>query len=201
MRNQRGIITVDFMFSLVLIMGFTALLFVLTFTLSIASVTQYVTFATARNYAVAHVTIQEQTNRANQKYNEMTQSKVLRPLYSNGWYSVDQTPGIGDHTTIIPGFQGATEGVNKFWGAGTHFTAKVLAFTIPFFGSTAPDDETGEGFTTYIGSYLGREPSSEECLEFTNGRWNAVRNLPSSGGASYSTANGGGYYPMADNGC
>ncbi len=204
MMNERGILTVDFLFSMVLILGLSGLLFVLTFTLSVASVTQYVTFATARNFGVAHVDQETQTTRGNLKYQELINHPVLRPLYNNGWYTVDAQPGIGDHTQIIPGFQAAVQGVNKFWGAGTTFTAKVLAFQIPFFGSTVPDDadDSGDNFRTYLGSYLGREPTTEECLQFTAARWTAIRNLPVSGGASYSTGTGaGGYAPMTDNGC
>ncbi len=203
MRNQRGLITVDFLFSMVLILGLSGLLFVLTFTLSIASVTQYVTFAAARNYATAHINQQTQTERANQKYAELKEHPVLKPLYSNGWFVIDELPGVGDHTQIVAEFQEATQGPNKFWGVGTSFTAKVLAFQIPFFGSTTPDDDgSGDGFRTYLGSYLGREPTTDECLQFTAARWQYIRNLPAAGGAAYNTGTGaGGYFPMADDGC
>lgn len=196
-RNQRGILVVDFMFSMVLILGLCGLLFVLSFTMSVASMTQYVTFATARNYTTAHITQALQVERANAKYNELVSNPVLKPLYTNGWFAVDARPGVGDHTKLIKGFEEASQGVNKFWGAGTSFTAKVLAFSIPFFGSTTPDgDESGEGFKTYLGSYLGREPTTEECLNFTNNRWNTIKGL----GPGYGT-NGGTYYPQTDDGC
>lgn len=201
--NQRGILTVDFLFSMVLILGLAGLMFVLSFTLSVASVTQYVTFAMARNYTTAHITQDLQRDRGNAKYRELINNPVLKPLYSNGWYTIDEVPGIGDHTTLIPEFQQATEGVNKFWGAGTTFTAKVLSFTIPFFGSTTPDtDGSGDNFKTYLGSYLGREVSTEECLAFTAARWNAIRALQVTGGAAYNQGTGaGGYVVMADDGC
>lgn len=203
MKNQRGLITVDFLFSMVLVLGLSGLLFVLTFSLSIASVTQYITFAAARNYAASNINQATQTERANQKYRELTAHPVMKPLYTNGWYTVDELPGVGDHTQIIPEFAQAAQGPNKFWGVGTNFTARVLAFQIPGFGSTAIEgDESGEGFKTYLGSYLGREPTMEECLAFTADRWRAIRALPASGGASFSTGTGAaGYYPMADNGC
>lgn len=197
LRNERGILTVDFMFAMVLILGLSGLLFVLCFSLSVASVTQYVTFAAARNYTTAHITQQLQVDKANQKYEELVNHKALKPLYTNGWYTVDARPGIGDHTQLVPGFQEATDGVNKFWGVSTDFTAKVLSFTIPFFGSTAPDDDgSGEGFKTRLGSYLGREPTTEECLNFTAARWNAIKNL----NAGYGTQ-GGAYFPQTDDGC
>ena len=49
MRNQRGFLTIDFIFTIVLVLGFVAILFATTLTLTVASITQYVTFATARN--------------------------------------------------------------------------------------------------------------------------------------------------------
>jgi len=202
-RNERGLITVDFLFSMVLIFGLSGLLFVLTLTLSLASVTQYVTFAAARNYTTAHIDPATQEQRGVAKYMELTAHPVFKPLYNNGWFKVDAEPNIGDHTQVVPEFQQATEGVNKFWGVGTSFTAMVLDFKIPFFGSTAPDgDGSGEGFKTYMGSYLGREVTTEECLAFTAQRWAKIRGLPVSGGASYSTGTGAsGYFPQTDDGC
>ncbi len=202
-RNERGILTVDFVFSMVLILGLASLMFVLTFTLSLASVTQYITFAAARNYGVAHITKEEQEKRGAAKYKELIGHPVFKPLYSNGWFKVDAEPTIGDHTKIIDGYATAAQDTNNFWGVGTSFTAAVLAFKIPFFGTTVPDgDEDGSGFKTYMGSYLGREPTTEECLAFTAARWTAIRNLSVTGGSSYSTGTStNGYFPMSDDGC
>lgn len=202
-RNERGLITVDFLFSMVLILGFSALMFVLTFTLSMASVTQYLTFAAARNYGVAHVDRATQEARGAAKYQELVNHPVFKTLFTNGWFKVDAQPSIGDHTKIVPEYASAAGAANKFWGVGTSFTAAVMDFNIPFFGSTAPDgDGSGEGFKTYMGSYLGREPTTEECLQFTGARWAAIRNLQVSGGASYSTGtSANGYFTQTDDGC
>ena len=201
--NQRGVITVDFMFSMVLILGMASLLFVLTFSLSIASLTQYITFSTARNYAAAHIDKAGQEARAKMKYLELLGNPALKPLFTNGWYQVDGEPTLGDQTAVVPAWKEAGGDYNEFWGAGTHFTAKVLAFKIPLFGATTPDgDNTGDGFKTYLSSSLGREPTEAECIEFTAARWTAIRNLQVSGGASYSTGTGAtGYFPMTDDGC
>lgn len=203
-RNQSGLITVDFIFSMVLILGLSGLLFVLSFTLSMASITQYVTFSAARNYFAAHLTEEAQILRGQSKYQELSQNPVLKPLFTNGWFKIDGQATIGDHTQVVPEYQQAAQGVNKFWGAGVNFVASVLDFNIPFFGSTAPDgDGSGSGFKTYIGSYLGREPSTQECLAFAAQRWSAIRNLKSSSGtANYGMASDGGrFYIQADDGC
>lgn len=204
MRNQRGLITVDFLFALVLILGFASLMFVLSFSLSVASITQYITFASARNYFAGHLDQNLQQARGKAKYEELINNPTFKPLYSNGWYLVDAEPQIGDHVQLKPEYAAAvSDRFNKFWGVGTSFTAKVLDFRIPFFGSTNPDgDGSGEGFKTYIGSYLGREPTAAECIEFTAARWAAIRNLAVSGGAAYSSGtSGNGYFPMTDDGC
>lgn len=201
-RNERGILTVDFMFSIVLILGLASLMFVLTFTLTMAEVTQYITFAAARNYTTAHITKAQQEERAVAKYKELVDNPVFKPMYKNGWFKVDEEPTVGDHAKLIEGYQTAASVANQFWGVGTNFYAPVLAFKIPFFGTTVPDgDEDGMGFKTYLGSYLGREPTTEECLAFTAARWNAIRNMQTSGGAAYSTAGANGYFPQTDDGC
>jgi hypothetical protein len=203
MTNQKGLITVDFLFALVLILGFASLMFVLSFSLSMASITQYITFAASRNYFAAHLDQDLQQARAKAKYQELIGNPVFKPLYANGWYLIDAEPRIGDHLQFKPEYEEAAGGTNKFWGVGTSFTAKVLDFRIPFFGSTNPDgDGSGEGFKTYIGSYLGREPTSAECIDFTAARWDAIRGLSVSGGAAYSTGtSASGYFPMTDDGC
>lgn len=198
-RNERGLITTDFLFAMVLIMGLSAMLFVLTFTLSLASLTQYITFASARNYVVAHLDQETQTARAVAKYKELISHPVFKPLYSNGWFKVDAEPNVGDHAEIRPEFNEAANPSNQFWGVGTSFTAAVLEFRIPFFGSTQPDgDGSGEGFKAYLGSYLGREPSADECHQFTAARWNAIRSLTASYGSGTDTS---GYFPQTDDGC
>jgi hypothetical protein len=172
------------------------------FTLSVVSVTQYVTFAAARNYSAAHLDKQQQLARAEAKFDELIGNKIFKPLYKNGWFALG-TPFTGDQTTVVPGYDTATQGVNEFWGTGVDFTAKILDFHIPFFGDSAPDsDGSGSGFKTYIGSYLGREPTADECLQFTAQRWQAIRNLQVQNGAAYSQGTSTqGYFPIADDGC
>jgi hypothetical protein len=201
-RNERGFLTVDFIFAIVMIMGFTALLFVVSITLTTVSVTQYVTFAAARNYTSANIKEDDQISQAKAKFKELTENKVFKPLYKNGWFSIEDAQ-VGDHTKIIDGYAEATQGTNEFWGVSTQFTAKVLDFHIPFFGDSAPgSDGSGSGFKTIVGSYLGREPTTQECLDFTAQRWNAIRNLPVSSGTPYSSGTPvQGYFTMTDDGC
>lgn len=201
MRNQQGFMTMDFLFAIVLIIGLSALLFMLSLTLTTASIVQYVTFSSARNYFAAHVNPTAQVSRAEKKYQELLGNPVLKPLLSNGWFEILDKPDVGNIAQIKPGFN--TQGKNQFFGVGTDFTARILDFNIPLLGSTDPEsDGSGDGFNTYLGSYLGREPTSQECWEFTATRWEAIRNLDVSHGASYSTGTSNeGYNSMEDSGC
>lgn len=205
MRNQKGFITIDFLFAFVLVISFSALLFALTMTLSIVEVTQYVTFAAARNYVASHINAQQQESRARLKYQQLIQSPVLAPLYKGNWFTITKDPEVGDITSLkFPQYkQTGPEDPNLFWGVGTLFTAKILDFQVPFFGSTNPEgDGSGSGFQTYIASYLGRDPTSAECYNFNVERWKAIRNLPVSGAAPYSAnTQDQGYFLVTDNGC
>jgi hypothetical protein len=203
MRNQRGFITVDFLIAIVVVMGFTTLLMVISLTLSVASVVQYITFAAARNYTVAHLDQATQEELGQKKYQELVSNPVFRPFFTNGWYSLSAEATIGDHTKIFPEYEDIAKGVNQFWGVGTDFKAKILDRKVAYVGATDPEgDGSGSSFKAYIASYLGREPSADECIQFTKGRWDAIRNLPASGGASYSSGtSANGYYTMTDDGC
>lgn len=197
MKNQSGFITVDFLFAFVLILGFSALLFALTLTLTVVEIAQYSTFASARVYMAGHKSEEIQRQLAVDKYLELTtKNKVFAPFFKNGWFTVQPEPWVGNIVGLIPEYANQH---NAFWGTATTFAAPILSFEIPFVGSTDPEDR---GFQTKIGSYLGREPTSAECTAFVRNRWNAIRTLRPSSGVSYEThTNPAGYTAFIDDGC
>ncbi len=204
MRSERGFITVDFLFAFVLVLSFSALLFALTLTLTVAEITQYITFSAARNYYAAHQDEAEQEMLARQKFSQLVDNKVLSPLYKNGWFIIDKTleqgTNIKDLSVAYKDYAESAGDPNTFWGVGTSFTAKILDFNVPFYGSTN-DGNTG-GFKTFIASYLGREPTASECYNFNTQRWASIRALDTGGAAPYSTGTDPTkYVVVTDNGC
>lgn len=195
LKDQSGLITVDFIFSLLLVGGFFSVLFALSLTLSVVEITQYITFATARNYHAAHWSINQQTNEGTQKYFDLTRgNKVFSPFFSNGWFEINggENGGLDDWNNLYN--QGGADSSN-FIGSRVQLNAKVLEFQIPLFGDSYSEEDV---FTANVASYLNREPSSEECLEFMNEtRLEAIRSLD----ASYSAAPLDNYQAFADNGC
>lgn len=205
-RSQRGALTIDFLFAFVLIMTFSILLFALTMTLTVAEMTQYITFASARNYFAAHESEIEQSKLGSLKYKQLTENNAFAPLYTNGWFIIEKAPKIGalSKTVFNQYQQPGPEDPDLFWGVATDFTAKILDFKAPLFGSTSPDgDGSGSGFKTVLASYLGREPTSNECYNFNINRWRVIRTLDiPSGAAPYSTGTSdGSYFVVSDNGC
>lgn len=201
-KNNNGIITLDFLFAFVLVMGFSGILFSLTMTLTVAEITQYITFASARQYSISHINEAEQRNVAYEKYQKLVSNPVFASFYNNDWFEINQqNVTIGDHADIYPEYGNQPLGINLFQGTGTKFIAKMLDFHIPFFGSTSNSDKGG-GFETYIGSYLSREPTYAECWRFNNRRWEAIKQLNQNGTSQYDQAgNNNAYLAISDNGC
>jgi hypothetical protein len=196
MKNQAGFITLDFIFAVVLIFGMTGLLFAMSLTLSVASITQYITFSAARNYAPAHLDEETQKKQAVAKFKELVGNNTLAPLFKNGWFKLGNEPKVGDMAETIDGYKQQSGQPNLFWGVGTDFTAKILDFKIPFFGSTSGDTNGSDGFKTFMGSYLGRDVTTTECLDFVKKRWAAIQSLNSGYGTAQAT-----YVAHADDGC
>ncbi|MCB0414011.1 MAG: hypothetical protein KDD50_06740 [Bdellovibrionales bacterium] len=197
-KNQKGMLAVDFMFALVLVLGLSFSIFALCFSLVVTELTQYITFATARTFSGAHINGTRQIAIAKQKYAELISNPVFAPLYRNGLFEVPSADevGIGKMDNIYP-----IDG-NRYNFYGVYLTLNIplLDFRIPLYGSTS-GNEDAPGFSTNIGSFLGREPTLNECKNFTIDRWRELRALTGEG-APYSTyTDDGGYIPLTDNGC
>ena len=206
LRNNRGLITVDYLFSMVLVMGFTFLTFALSLTLTMAEVVQYMTYSSARNFYAAHGDPGQQAQMANAKFENLEQNEIVAPLLSGGWFElIDQTTwyDLPNLKPELSEYQGEPNR-NLFHGTVVYFTSKILDFSIPFYGSTADDDLRGQTeFGSYIGSYLGREVTEQECLKnFLERRWQEIQKLSVPNDvAPYSTVSGNQYIGIADNGC
>lgn len=193
--NERGLITLDFVFALVLVFAFTAVLFTVSLTLSVVEITQYVTFASARNYFAGHKSVDDQERLGKAKYEQLRNAGPLKPLYSNGWFELkDHTIGQG---TAYQTIQQEPDRFT-FYGAAVYLRAPVLNFRVPFFGSTASDEDAV--FSAQISSWLAREPTFDECREFNSARMELIKQID---GNAYNNpaVNVNDYVVMTDNGC
>lgn len=168
-KNNRGALTLDFIFAMVLVGGMTAALFTLSLTLTVAEVGQYISFASARNYFAAHINKDAQEKSGEQKFLQLMQVKAFKNLYKGDWFSLTYM-GSKDFAGTMP----QAEARDVYSGTRLQFVSKVLKFEIPFYGSTGNSDS---GFKSTISSYIGREPSFEETLLFEQMRWEYIKRL------------------------
>lgn len=192
--SEKASISVDFLFSFLIVMGLTYLILTLAFTLSFIEITQYITFSTARSYYASHKTQQEQRQQAENKYTALTTNPVWQHFFTKiAWFKIDSADDVivsGDQNSK---YSSQSKGqVEMFTGASTSFTSKLLAFNLPLIGSTT-DEDSEKGFKTQISSFLGRAPSLEECQKFNKER---SQKLKAKCGAKCETIT-----PIADNGC
>lgn len=187
LKDQRGFLTLDFIFAAVLVFIFSAILFSFAITLSVVEVVQYISYATARNYSLAHTNEAEQRARGLEKFQQLSTDPRLRPLFEAGWFSIRDVQ-IRDFNSEYP--NRSNDDANNFYGARIPFSAPILYKRVPLLGTTASDPE---GFQANISSFLSREPTHQECRDFTTQRMQGLENLGYSGGQGAAI--------MMDNGC
>lgn len=209
-KSQQGGITIDFIFAFVLIMGLGAILLTLSLTMTVASITQYITYSSARALMLGHHTSDEQVFNGQKQFVRLYTSPLMAPLYNGGWFELRNPallPKVGDIQNFDTGFPDVQIPMNEpnlLVGFTIGFVARVLDFHIPFYGSTSDLGGDGSGFATTIASFLSKEPSVAQCRDFNLGRWKAIRKLNVPGGfADYSsnTSDNGVIWWINDNGC
>jgi len=209
MNNSRGMISAEFLFSIVLAAGLCIVLFSLTFTLSMAEVAQYIAFSTSRAHSAAHVDQDKQEQMGKDKYKELLNNGALRNLFNNpdgGWFELSKAPdirGAGVTGKQFDDYNNSTvdDRVPQV-GVRLDFNAKIMSVKVPMLGSTK-GESTEDGFNAKITAFLIREPTQKECWELQiKERYKAILSLDS----RYTKLDRGGdriyrQAPMEDNGC
>jgi hypothetical protein len=194
--NERGVLTLDFIFALTIVFGFTAVFFAVSVTLSMVEVTQYISFAAARTYAGAHENIRAQDALAHKKFAELMATPIFRGLYGLGWFTAGPL-NVGNFNSLYQ--QPSDEDSDTFVGARIPIYAQMLRVRVPFLGSTATKAETGKAT---VSSYLSREVTTEECREqFNRARYKNLKALQVGGKAVYGALPTSTEALITDNGC
>lgn len=206
LKNEQGLLSVEFIFGFFVVFGIMTLLLRLSYTFAVVEVTQYIMFSTSRAYSAAHFSEEKQLEVAQAKYEALAlKHPDFSTIYGRGWYTIPEDPVIGHFAQgaktrpVGPDFGENSSyegGVAPFIGARIEFQAPVLTYNVPFLGSTTEDDQA---FSAGIASFLIREPSMAECQEFMARRIDVIKNLGKF--SSLANVNAGAYVPMEDNGC
>lgn len=194
LKNQRGFLTLDLIFAFSLIFGVMLITIALSTTLVAIEVAQYVAFSTSRAYYGANATPEAQASKAQQKYDELMAINKLGGFLKSDWFRPSFN-GAREYGEYKPDAQSGVT-FNPFWGTEIKLNVKILGFKVPFFGSTTV--ENAEGFMTSVNSFLGREPSDQECRAFQSRRWEEIRRAHDN-----SSITSAGFQPpvIMDNGC
>lgn len=194
--NNKGLLTLDFLFSMILVLGLTAILFALSFSLSVFEVVQYMAFSASKSYNSAHLDIESQKLAAQNKFNELKSSNALRSLFKSSWFQLGFSIVDRDNPTYASSFSEEINTKATIVGVVIEIKAPFLDLKIPFYGSTTGNPD---GFKTRVNSFLGREPTDKECHGFVSQRWNGIKAaIPQAAQAPTSDAD---YIIMGDNGC
>ena len=194
-KNNKGLLTIDFIFSFLVVWGLFMAFLLMSFTLMMSSVAQYVVFATNRSHISGHISTDKQDEMGTRKFEDLIDA--LRPMVSTGtqsWFRFElEDPDPG------PPQQLGSQNQRKY-GFKINYTATVARETsFPIVGGPG-DGSVGANFgRATVKAYMYREPTTSECLEFNEARWEKIldrfQNLPSyiNGSDTFGSS--------ADNGC
>jgi hypothetical protein len=206
--NQKGMISLDYLVALVLVGGFSLLIFALSFSLSMVEVVQYMTFASARTFYAGNMDPNTQIQAGNKKFMALVNDRTFKPLFKNGWFTLDLPATVGSIKTSskaeLSQYKNQPDDLNLFHGTAVGLTLNVLDIKVPFFGATSTGGQNGKQkeFSAIVGSYLGRETSFQECENFMIDRFKAIQSLQNKEGAApYSQVKSVYVYIPSDNGC
>ena len=202
--------TIQFLFGFILVSGFMAVFAALVLTLVVGEIVQYMTFSASRSLFLGHESRIEQQEAAKAKYLKLRNEDLKFFSGPSPWFVLEpQGLSSGETLGLNRTYELPDNSLpNLFYGVWTtKFQSKLLALDLMFLGSTT-DEEPDVAFSAKLGSYLGREPTQQECENFTRERWNTIyqkqfndlsQDVPIDSRASsndnYST------YGKADNGC
>ena len=188
--NEEGFLTLDFLFSSLVFGIFASLFFGVAMTFSVVEVVQYATFSSARSYSLGHSSEADQLELGQNKFNTLVGNPALAPLVSNGWFELSDV-AIADFNDELASDKDRADDAEMFIGARVQLNAPILFKRLPLLGSTASDRDA---FLANIQSFLGREPSQEECVQFTDQRKDLIAD-------KYSSTDTNAYVVQTDNGC
>lgn len=206
--NSKGLMTVDFMFGIIITFVIMITLFRVCFSLLVVEVAQYITYSTARAHAASDISVVAQREAGMTKYKSLKDNKVWKHLFKNSFkISNDDDEGIlrsGEEsggTFEDYNNSGASDGSELSGiptiGAVLDIKLSWLNMNIPFLGRTSDADQE---FATKTTALLIREPSFKECRDFMKARYEKILQLDPSRFAPAMSAKDK-YVALEDNGC
>lgn len=200
LKENKGIITIPFLLVMIIILSFILSFFGLAMTFAHVSVTQYLTYSSARKFALAGES-QEDQMRTSKNHYEKLRGRFFKSSAHTGktgdWFYIPEeiswdrggSSNFGDPEGYTDGASHPTK--NTFYGISVNFRSFIIQLQIPFL-TDGGDEDAPE---IRVLSFLGREVSKEECEIFNAGRYEKIK-------AEYNSINNiENFVSGGDNGC
>ncbi len=183
-QSRRGFITIPFLLVLIIILFFILSFFGLAMTFAHISVTQYMSYSTARQLSLAGLNKDDQQTSAQTHYKRLRKKFFSQNAYtdqdgsSGGWFYIapvikPENLGVASQSPF-PGGGDSQRLHQRFYGAAIVFQSHFFKFKIPGLAK----EDISPPKKAYIMSFLGREPSEEECKDFNADRAEKIKKIP-----------------------
>ena len=171
-KSNKGIVTIPFLLVLFIILFLTLSLLGVAMTLVHISVSQYMSYSTARKLSLSGKSELDQKDKAEAHYKQLREQFFAPNAFTQAtdWFKISKTLNKQQQLGSFPGDflndSSKKAGYRRmFYGAGMDFSTRILKLEVPGLlegNAKAPP--------LRIISFLGREPSKDECQEFNEKR-------------------------------
>ena len=159
--NQRGIVTLSFLFVFALLLSLLSMFFLFCLSLAAMELAQYAAYSTSRTYSSANVNASAQTELAEKKFKDIKEKISI--FKSETWFTLSD-PHIGHTNDSSLG--SAPPNDNSFYGVTLTLSLRLLQRAVPFVGGIF----ASEAPVLTLGSYLGQEVNQDTCHLFADRR-------------------------------
>ena len=199
-KNKKGFASAQFVFAFVIAAVMITILCGFAFTFAVVEITQYTAFATARTYASAQYSKEDQLRSAVAKYKSIKEGKVFTNLFSNGWFNLPAEPPIGDFGKEYQEDTSRSSSI-PFIGARLPLGITIFRTRYMVVGESGTDED---GFSVFVTAFISREPTQKECEDYhsqANRFQQGIKKMDSRFEAGPISIIDTKYVAMEDNGC
>jgi hypothetical protein len=191
-KNTRGALSADFIFSMVLGISMCLVLFIMASTFALVEVGQYIAFSSARALIAGNFSpgngcsggggqIKDQANMACEKFKSLSTHPFISKILNNPWFELKKDSdflmlGLTANELYLD-YQDDPSKIDRVVQTGVrlNFNPKVLQdLQVSLISPPAENIQGAKGFAKITG-LLVREPTIEECAKFMKNRYAAIQ--------------------------
>lgn len=207
--GQRGTLSVDFIFGMVITFVIMLTLFRVSYSLVIVEIAQYIAYATSRAHLASDIDVEAQREAGLEKFKSLRNNPLWAHLFNSDFeMNKDTDDSImksgeaqgGDFGEYLYNKSADGSSLSGIPFIGTVINLKIgwLNMKLPFLGRTSDGDQE---FSTKLTAFLIREPTAKECQQFVEKRYEQILQLNSKFQSSPAAGAKQDYIPLEDNGC